>query len=165
MSRHGYIYSLFSLCTYGSWSLRSSMSLSILLLHCHFFFIRCTDRVDDIKNISGKDDTVWEQWVGRWWLSYMIFSQYQHVPSVVFSGRLTSRGLGSLNILTPVCSKYWGFDLCSSFSVPPLILWLSVPAAGVRAAGWALLTETTFGVCLHLDSSVGILISSVVSSA
>ena len=25
------------------------------------FFIRCTDRVDDIKNISGKDDTVWEQ--------------------------------------------------------------------------------------------------------
>ena len=80
-------------------------------------------------------------------------SQYQHVPSVVFFGRLTSRGLGSLNILTPVCSKYWGFDLCSSFSVPPLILWLSVPAAGVRAAGWALLTETTFGVCLHLDSS------------
>ena len=25
------------------------------------FFIRCTDQVDDIKNISGKDDTVWEQ--------------------------------------------------------------------------------------------------------
>ena len=42
-------------------------------------------------------------------------SQYQHVPSVVFFGRLTSQGLESLNILTPVRSKYWGFDLCSSF--------------------------------------------------
>ena len=75
-------------------------------------------------------------------------SKYQYVPSVVFFDRLTSRGLGSLNFLTPVCSKYWGFDLCNSFLVPPLILWLSGPAAG-----WALLTETTFRVGLHLDSS------------
>ena len=84
-------------------------------------------------------------------------SQYQHVLSVVFFGRLTSQGLGSLNILTPVCSKYWGFDLCNSFLVPPLILWLSDPAAGVCAAGWALLTAT-FGVGLHLDSSFLVII-------
>ena len=86
-----------------------------------------------------------------------VLSQYQHVLSVVFFGRLTSQGLGSLNILTPVCSKYWGFDLCNSFLVPPLILWLSDPAA-VCAAGWALLTETTFGVGLHLDSSFLVII-------
>ena len=102
-----------------------------------------------MKNISGK----MVQYGSNEWEDGHDLSQYQHVPSVVFFGRLTSRGLGSLNILTPLCSKYWGFNLCSSFSVPPLILWLSVPAAGVRAAGWALLTEMTFGVCLHLDSS------------
>ena len=54
------------------------------------------------------------------WLSYMsgkmvtiIHDLSQYVPSVIFFGRLISRELGPSNILTPLCSKYWGFDLCN----------------------------------------------------
>ena len=61
------------------------------------------------KNISGEKYHMGAMSVA------IIHDRSQYVPSLVFFGRLTSLELEPSNILTPVCSKHWGFDLCNSF--------------------------------------------------